>query len=107
MGEATTCAVYPDARNEFAHPDLLEQGLAPWVVREMWFSGGPDPDHRVDVTDVFDRKLAALRAHVTQTSHMSNLEDMLRERLSALSQEPGRLAEAFTHHPHRVAPAGT
>ncbi|GIH10544.1 GlcNAc-PI de-N-acetylase [Rhizocola hellebori] len=96
VGEATTSAVYPDARNEFAHPDLLEAGLEPWVVREMWFSGGPDPDHRVDVTDVFDRKLTALRAHVTQTSHMSNLEEMLRERLSALSEQPGRLAEAFT-----------
>jgi hypothetical protein len=27
---------------------------------------------------------------------MSNLEQMLRERLSALSEKPGRLAEAFT-----------
>ncbi|WP_117208201.1 PIG-L deacetylase family protein [Allorhizocola rhizosphaerae] len=90
VGEATTCAVYPDARNEFAHMDL---GLPPWTVREMWFSGGPDPDHAVDVTDTFDRKLAALRAHVTQTSHMTDLEARLRERLST---PDGRLAELFT-----------
>ncbi len=96
VGEAVTSAVYPDARNEFAHPDLLERGLAPWVVREMWFSGGPDPDHRVDVTDFFDRKVAALRAHVSQTGHVSNLEEMLRDRLAAWGGEPGRLAEAFT-----------
>jgi LmbE family N-acetylglucosaminyl deacetylase len=97
VGEAVTCAVYPDARNEFAHTDL---GLEPWTVREIWFSGGPDPDHAIDVTGTFDRKLAALRAHVSQTRHMSDLEGMLRERLSALASHLGlgdeRLAEAFT-----------
>lgn len=97
VGEATTCAVYPDSRNEFAHTDL---GLPAWTVREVWYNGGPDPDHAVDVTDTFDRKLAALRAHVTQTTHMDNLEGMLRERLamvaSGLGMPEGRLAEAFT-----------
>jgi LmbE family N-acetylglucosaminyl deacetylase len=97
VGEATTCAVYPDARNEFAHMDL---GLPPWHVREMWFTGGPDPDHPVDVTGTFERKLAALRAHVTQTGHMSNLEQMLRERLGTIAAgaglPEGSLAEAFT-----------
>lgn len=97
VGEATTCSVYPDSRNEFAHMDL---GLPAWTVREVWYSGGPDPDHAVDVTDTFDRKLAALRAHVTQTTHMDNLDGMLRERLSTLASglglPDGRLAEAFT-----------
>jgi hypothetical protein len=36
IGEATTCAVYPDARNPFAFPDLLRDGFEPWVVREVW-----------------------------------------------------------------------
>jgi LmbE family N-acetylglucosaminyl deacetylase len=97
VGEATTCAVYPDSRNEFAHMDL---GLPAWTVREVWYSGGPAPDHAVDVTDSFDRKLAALRAHITQTTHMEGLEAMLRERLSMLASglglPEGRLAEAFT-----------
>ncbi len=32
-GEAALCAVYPDARNPFAHPELLEEeGLEPWSV---------------------------------------------------------------------------
>lgn len=97
VGEATTCAVYPDSRNEFAFMDL---GLPPWTVREIWYSAGPDPDHAVDVTDTFDRKIAALRAHVTQTAHMTDLESMLRERSSgiaaALGLPEGRLAEAFT-----------
>jgi LmbE family N-acetylglucosaminyl deacetylase len=99
VGEATTCAVYPDSRNPFAFPDLGAAGLTAWTVREVWYLGGPDPDHAVDVTDVFDRKLAALRAHMTQTSHM-DLETVVRDRLAATAAAvglpPGRLAEAFT-----------
>jgi LmbE family N-acetylglucosaminyl deacetylase len=41
-GEATTAALYPYARNEFAYPELLAAGLTPWVVREIWYTGGPN-----------------------------------------------------------------
>lgn len=99
VGEATTCAVYPDARNAFALPDLLAEGLEPWVVREVWYAGGPDPDHVVDVTDVLDRKLAALRAHATQVGHL-DIEGFVRERLDDIARRgglpDGRLAEAFS-----------
>ena len=98
-GEATTCAIYPDARNPFAFPELLRDGLEPWVVREVWYAGGPDPDHAVDITDQFDRKLAALRAHTSQTTHF-DLETWLRDRLTtaadAAGLPEGRLAESFT-----------
>jgi LmbE family N-acetylglucosaminyl deacetylase len=99
-GSAALDAVYPDARNLFAFPDLLEdEGLEPWTVREVWVSGLTEPPHFVDVTATFDRKVAALRAHVSQTGHMENLEDLLRGwlgRNAALAGFPdGHLAEAF------------
>ena len=101
VGEATTCAVYPDARNAFAFPELLrERDLRPWTVREVWYTGGPNPDHVVDVTPTYPRKLAALRAHVTQTAHVTDLDTMLRGRMSGTAQRgglgEGRLAEAYT-----------
>jgi LmbE family N-acetylglucosaminyl deacetylase len=100
VGEATTCAVYPDARNPFAFPELIEAGLEPWVVREVWYSGGPNPDHIVDVTDTFEAKIAALRRHVTQTRHIEDLAEMLRQRMEQTARDgglpAGRLAEAFT-----------
>lgn len=100
VGEATVCAVYPDARNPFAHPELLlEEELDAWSVPEVWIAGGGSPNHYVDVTDAFPRKLAALRAHVSQTEHMSDLEGMLRGWLganaAAAGLPAGRLAEAF------------
>src|SRR5258708_4988613 len=62
-GSAALDAVYPDARNPFAFPELAAEGLEPWIVREGWLSGSPQPTHFVDITDTFDRQVAALRAH--------------------------------------------
>ncbi|HWG92958.1 MAG TPA: PIG-L deacetylase family protein [Mycobacteriales bacterium] len=100
-GEAALCAVYPDARNPFAHPELAEEGLEAWTVQEVWVMGGAGgvADRYVDVTDVLDRKLAALRAHASQTAHMDDLEGRIRDwgRLLATrgALPEGRLAEAY------------
>ncbi len=99
-GEAAIFAIYPDARNPFAHPSLLaDEGLDAWTVHDVWVMGAPDPDHVVDVTEHIDVKLAALRAHASQTSHMDDLEDRIRGWMSAAAERAGlpdgRLAEAF------------
>jgi LmbE family N-acetylglucosaminyl deacetylase len=96
-GEAALDAVYPDARNPFAHPELLaEEGL---TVPEVWMTGGPTPDHYVDITDTFAQKVAALRAHESQAPGVSDLEGMLRgwmgAHAAAAGMPAGRLAEAF------------
>jgi LmbE family N-acetylglucosaminyl deacetylase len=99
VGSAALDAVYPDARNPYAFPELRAEGHEAWTAREVWISGGPALDHFVDITGVFDRKLAALRAHVSQTAHHDDLEGMLRGWHSANAVRGGlgadRLAEAF------------
>jgi LmbE family N-acetylglucosaminyl deacetylase len=100
VGTAALDAVYPDSRNPFAFPELLtEEKLEPWTVREVWISGSPAPNHFVDITETFPRKVAALRAHVTQISDPDGLEEMLRGWLSRSAElgglPAGRLAEAF------------
>jgi LmbE family N-acetylglucosaminyl deacetylase len=100
-GEAALAAVYPDARNPFAHPELAAAGLDAWTVPELWLMGAPDErqNHAVDVTDLFDRKIAALREHVSQTGHLPDLAERLRRMhlttAARLGLPEGRLAEAF------------
>jgi LmbE family N-acetylglucosaminyl deacetylase len=100
VGEATLRAVYPDARNPFAFPELLaDQGLEAWTVAEVWLGASPRADHAVDVTDTAARKFAALKCHVTQVSHNPDLETFVTQwmRLTAerFGLPDGRLAEAF------------
>jgi LmbE family N-acetylglucosaminyl deacetylase len=99
-GEATVCAVYPDARNPFAHPELLrDEGLEPWVVPELWLMAREDADVFVDTTAAIDKKIAALRAHVTQMADPDAIADMIRNwgaLVAAGAGFPeGHLAEGF------------
>jgi LmbE family N-acetylglucosaminyl deacetylase len=98
-GEVALAAIYPDAGNPFAHPALLDEGLEPWQVPEIWLLNSRAPNHYVDITEVFDRKVAAVRAHASQTAHRERLADELRERIApntaAAGLPAGRLAEAF------------
>ncbi len=98
-GEATLCAVYPDARNPHSFPELLDEGLEPWVVPEVWMMVGTGPNKWVDITDTIDRKVEALRAHTSQTSHMEKLPEFIRGWAQAQAEAgglpEGRLAEGF------------
>ncbi|MEY3606494.1 MAG: hypothetical protein RL289_674 [Actinomycetota bacterium] len=99
-GEATARALYPAVRNPFAYPELRnEEGLEAWTVNWLWMQGHVEPNHWIDTTEFFSRKVTALEAHASQTSHMENLEEMLRSwgemQAAAAGFEAGRLAEAF------------
>jgi LmbE family N-acetylglucosaminyl deacetylase len=98
-GEAALCAVYPDARNPFAHPELLAGGLEPHVVPEVWLVGGPSPDHFVDVTANFERKMSALLCHASQIADAGAIRERVTAWNGAVAAQAGlaegRLAEAF------------
>jgi LmbE family N-acetylglucosaminyl deacetylase len=99
VGEATLAAVYPDARNPHAHVDLLEQGLMPHSVAEVWVAHLEPPDVFVDITDVFDRKVAALSSHRSQVAWIEDIDGFLRGWASGVTKlyglPEGRLTEGF------------
>ena len=101
-GEAAIRAVYPYARNPFAFPELLADGLEPWTVEEVWVMAVPDPDTFVDVTDTFERKIAAIMAHDSQHPEPDRVRPWISAWLEANAAQaglaPGRLAEAFRAH---------
>src|SRR4051812_40754934 len=75
-GEAALCAVYPDARNPFAYPELAD--LEAWTVIETWVMAMERVNTYVDVTATFDRKMAALHAHASQHPNPDGVEEMVR-----------------------------
>jgi len=99
-GEAALCAVYPDARNPFTFPELMQAGLDAHVVKEVWMMASPRAATYVDVTVTFAKKLAALRAHVSQeTDREGKLEERLLGWLTHNACQAGwpegQLAEGF------------
>jgi LmbE family N-acetylglucosaminyl deacetylase len=106
VGSAALDAVYPDARNPFAFPELLaQQGLEPWSVPEVWIVGGATPNHYVDITATFATKMAALRSHVSQISDAEGLEQRMRGLLSKAAAAGG-LPEGSLAEPFQVLHVG-
>src|ERR1700722_19361173 len=80
VGSAALDAVYPDARNPFAFPELLDdEHLEPWTAAEVWIPIGPAVNHYVDITGTSARKIAALTSHASQISDPAQLADRLHE----------------------------
>lgn len=96
VGLAATDAVYPTARDALYFPEHLKEGLEPHKTAEIWFFGPEHPDKVVDITDTFDRKIEALRAHESQVGTAEELESRMRERAREVAaDEPFELGEAF------------
>lgn len=100
-GQVTLDAVFPYARDHLAYPDLMEEGLKPHKVKEVWLWASEDINYRSDVTNTFDIKMAALRCHKSQIGDNPSPErkKWLRQWAEELAEgEDFELAEAF----HRV-----
>jgi LmbE family N-acetylglucosaminyl deacetylase len=91
-GEAAVCAVYPDARNPFAHPELLQdQGLEPWTVPDLWIMG-PGADGAgiaVDTTATVEHKISALMCHKSQISDPEGIAQRVLEGGRAQGERAG------------------
>ena len=88
-GEATLCAVYPDARNPFAFPELFDEDLEPWAVDEVWIMGGLGGPSAIDVTAAVDRKIAALMCHASQHTDPERTALMVREWMTNVAKQMG------------------
>ncbi len=79
-GVATISAIYPASQNGWDFPELLQEGLKPHKVREVYFAGAPTSNFAVDISAVMDQKVAALRAHTSQLGeHFDEIEAMIRK----------------------------
>lgn len=95
-GELALTAVMPDAPTRPMFPELLDQGLEPFEVPNLFLA----MDHGetvIDITDSIDLKLAALACHVSQLD-MERVEPWIRQSAEKVAAQGGngfRYGEGF------------
>ncbi len=85
-----------------AYPELLEQGLEPWAVDELYFFKTDQPDTWVETEDYLPAKLKALACHQSQFAALVPDEEQglpLLRQLSKKHPKTGRIAEGFKRMP--------
>ncbi len=92
-GELALCAVMPDAPSRPQFPELLDEGLEPFEIPNLWL-GSEEPDTYVDITKTIEVKLEALTRHESQRGEAS--APWVRERARELGARGGvEYAEGF------------
>lgn len=95
-GDLVLHSINPAASTRLWDTTLLDEGLEPWDVSELWLIGFGQGPHHVDVTDTFDTKLAALRRHASQLRGRDPEERMRRMSTDSGAHVGVALSEAFT-----------
>ncbi len=79
VGVASMAAIYPASQNPWAFPELMNEGLPPHKVSEIYIMGAPAVNYAVDISATIEQKLAAMRAHVSQVGNFTELEPRIRK----------------------------
>ena len=100
-GEAALQAVYPDARNPFAFPELLEEGYEAHSVSQVFLMASAEVNFYVDITSTIDKKIAAIREHKSQLKDPDAIDGMIRSWASTYASRfagaEGLLVEGFRY----------
>ncbi|MDP6642070.1 MAG: PIG-L deacetylase family protein [Candidatus Nanoarchaeia archaeon] len=89
-------AIYPAIGNEHFFPHLIDEGLRPHEIKEIYFYGGENPNTWMDISSVIGKKIEALSCHKSQVSHRKNFEEFLKARYAEIGKEKGmKYAESF------------
>lgn len=94
-GQATLDAVFPLARDRLTFPELHAEGYEPHKTATVLLVNFNESNFTVDITDTFETKFQALKAHVSQFGDVEG-SSWLREIAQAQGREAGyELAEGF------------
>jgi LmbE family N-acetylglucosaminyl deacetylase len=85
-GRVALEAIFPAARNRMYHPELLAEGLTPHTIHDIYLVGALQPNHWVDITQVMDLKLKAIRAHASQLADPEDTLERVRQRAEAIDE---------------------
>jgi LmbE family N-acetylglucosaminyl deacetylase len=95
-GQVVLDAVFPAAGNAAYFPELLVEGYAPHMPKEVWCSQSRQPTVTLDITDMWPVKMEAILQHKTQISDQDGFLERMRSRhTEASTAEDPRYEETF------------
>ena len=93
-GQIVVDAFFPGVGNPMYFPALIQDGLPPHTVKELWLSGTIQPNTTLDVTPFWPVKLAALHEHRSQIGEVAAFDErMLSRRAPDSTPEAPRFEE--------------
>jgi LmbE family N-acetylglucosaminyl deacetylase len=66
VGRVVRDALYPAAHDPHYYPETRRAGIGPWRTAEALFAGTDDANFHVDIGPYLERKVDAIRCHVSQ-----------------------------------------
>ena len=97
-GQIVIDTVFPAVQNELYFPDLVEAGLQPHFIEEVWISLPKDVNTVIDVSETWADKMAALEAHKSQIGDVKEFRSRMLAR--AVQTDDGLLR--FEEYFHRI-----
>ena len=79
-GQIVVDAFFPGVGNPMYFPALIQEGLPPHTVKELWLSGTIQPNTTLDVTPFWPVKLAALHEHRSQIGEVAAFDERMLSR---------------------------
>jgi LmbE family N-acetylglucosaminyl deacetylase len=95
-GEAALAAIFPLAAVRRAFTDLLEEGLEPHAILDIYLVSPMYPNLRIDISATIDRKIEAMLRHHTQIRDAQQTATIMRDTARTVGAgSPYEYAEAF------------
>lgn len=96
-GEAAVYATFPSAETRPIFPELLEEGLEPYKVKDLYLTLTLEPNTFVDITDTMEHKIESLTQHKSQVT-----EERVREFVESFNAEMGAMVGVKYAEMYRV-----
>jgi LmbE family N-acetylglucosaminyl deacetylase len=94
-GQVVIDAVFPAAGNYLFFPELLNEGLEPVNIKEVWLTMPSTPNLTLDVTPYWEDKLNALHHHASQIGEVEAFDKRIRGRHTSDSTDENPKYEEY------------